>query len=250
MKVITLGTAGGRPSEHRNTSATAIVHDDGSWVLVDCGDGALRQAMRMGLDTAKLRGVCITHKHIDHIGGLTAVLYDLKYSKFKDVWVVAPEDAHAYINAIRATVPGLENVTLHATNAKAEYTLGGFTITTKEMVHTTESWGYKATANGKMVCVCGDNANPGKLAAWVEGADWVSHEATFLDNNTENAAKWGHTTLTDLLAAVEGWNVGIVVITHQGRWVSEAERDSMRAELIRNNIGHIAVANDFDGWTL
>jgi ribonuclease BN (tRNA processing enzyme) len=42
--------------------------------LVDTGDGAVQQLARAGLSLAAVRGVFISHIHIDHTGGLFAVL--------------------------------------------------------------------------------------------------------------------------------------------------------------------------------
>lgn len=250
MRVITLGTAGGRPTKHRNTSATAIVMDDGSWVLVDCGDGTLRSAMRMGLDTANLEGVLITHDHMDHMSGLTALLYDLKYTPNKELRLVAPMGVHSYVNTLLSFMPKGAKVVQKEASERNTFTIGGAFITCKEMVHTTTSFGYKLSADGKQVCVCGDNARPSALRHWVGNVDMVVHEATFIGSDDEGAAKWGHSTFESVMAAVEQWDVGNVIITHQGRWVTEEERDGLRAELVRGGYNHVHIANDFDNWGL
>jgi ribonuclease BN (tRNA processing enzyme) len=71
---ITLGTHGG-PVADRNRSqpANALVVGQ-SVYLVDAGDGAVQQLARSGLSLAAVRAVFISHIHIDHTGGLFAVL--------------------------------------------------------------------------------------------------------------------------------------------------------------------------------
>ena len=71
---ITLGTAGGPvPLVNRAQPAHAIIRGDLA-VLVDCGDGAIGQAMRAGVDFRSVHDIVLSHHHFDHVGGLFACL--------------------------------------------------------------------------------------------------------------------------------------------------------------------------------
>lgn len=71
---ITLGTHGGPISDrNRSQPANALVVGQAVY-LVDAGDGAVQQLARAGLSLAAVRAVFISHIHIDHTGGLFAVL--------------------------------------------------------------------------------------------------------------------------------------------------------------------------------
>jgi len=71
---ITLGTHGGPVSDrNRSQPANALVLGQAVY-LVDAGDGAVQQLARAGLSLAAVRAVFISHIHIDHTGGLFAVL--------------------------------------------------------------------------------------------------------------------------------------------------------------------------------
>ena len=71
---ITLGTHGGPVSDrNRSQPANALVVGQAVY-LVDAGDGAVQQLARTGLSLAAVRAVFISHIHIDHTGGLFAVL--------------------------------------------------------------------------------------------------------------------------------------------------------------------------------
>lgn len=71
---ITLGTAGGPvPKLNRAQPAHAIVRGDLT-ILVDCGDGAMGQLMRAGIDFRNVHHIILSHHHFDHIGGLFACL--------------------------------------------------------------------------------------------------------------------------------------------------------------------------------
>ncbi|MCW4467140.1 MBL fold metallo-hydrolase [Glutamicibacter sp. MNS18] len=99
--VITLGTAGGprwwknQEGEPRFGISTAVVVGD-RWYLVDCGQGAGRQANAAGLKMADLAGVFITHMHSDHTVDLPSMLlfgaFELKDSPRGVIPIVGPGD--------------------------------------------------------------------------------------------------------------------------------------------------------------
>lgn len=71
---VTLGTMGGPvPDGKRSQPANAIVRGDAVY-LVDCGDGTVEQLARAGITLNRVRAVFLSHLHIDHVGGLSAIL--------------------------------------------------------------------------------------------------------------------------------------------------------------------------------
>lgn len=71
---ITLGTAGGPvPKLHRAAPAHAITYGD-RVILIDCGEGAMQQLMRVGIDFRRIDKVILSHHHFDHIGSLFTCL--------------------------------------------------------------------------------------------------------------------------------------------------------------------------------
>ncbi|MFL4475073.1 MBL fold metallo-hydrolase [Paeniglutamicibacter sp. MACA_103] len=99
--VVTLGTAGGPRwwKDHEGTPrfgiATAVVVGE-TWYLVDCGQGAGRQANAAGLSMSNLGGIFITHMHSDHTVDLPSLLlfgaFELKNSPRGPIPVVGPGD--------------------------------------------------------------------------------------------------------------------------------------------------------------
>lgn len=66
-RIVLLGTAGGPPPVVGSAGiATAVLAGDGVY-LVDCGRGALTQFMNAGLDLSKIKGIFVTHLHLDHV---------------------------------------------------------------------------------------------------------------------------------------------------------------------------------------
>ncbi len=65
-RLVLLGTKGGpRVGGKRSNPANAIVVD-GNVYIIDCGMGVTAQAVKAGLDLAKIRDIFISHMHSDH----------------------------------------------------------------------------------------------------------------------------------------------------------------------------------------
>lgn len=70
--VITLGTAGGPvQNPERAQPAHVIMHGEAP-ILVDCGEAAMGQLRRAGIEFCDVHHVFLTHHHFDHIGSLFA----------------------------------------------------------------------------------------------------------------------------------------------------------------------------------
>ncbi|WP_051768043.1 MBL fold metallo-hydrolase [Sphingobium sp. DC-2] len=71
---ITLGTAGGPiPRADAAEPSNLLVAGD-EHILVDTGDGTVNQLARKGIGLGQIRTVFISHHHLDHTGGLAAVI--------------------------------------------------------------------------------------------------------------------------------------------------------------------------------
>lgn len=80
MELTFIGTSAGSPTAERNPSSLALrlFHE---LMLVDCGDGTLRQLMRSELSYGKVTRVLVTHMHGDHVFGLPSVLTAILHSR-------------------------------------------------------------------------------------------------------------------------------------------------------------------------
>lgn len=149
---ITLGTHGGPVSDrNRSQPANALVVGQAVY-LVDAGDGVVQQLARADLSLAAVRAVFISHIHIDHTGGLFAVL-GLRHQMglTNKITVYGPPGIKAMVDGLVAAivpeaesaygVPGEDYVAPQSTvdvvelRDGANLKLDDFTLTVAENTH-------------------------------------------------------------------------------------------------------------------
>ena len=81
MKLYTFGCcAGTEPMENLHHTALAFeVGDTLYWF--DAGESCSRTAHLMGIDLLKIKSIFISHTHMDHIGGLGNLLWNMRKAK-------------------------------------------------------------------------------------------------------------------------------------------------------------------------
>ena len=90
FEVIVLGTSSATPTKYRHPSAH-YVRLEGSYLLLDCGEGAQRQLARYGLRTQRISHVFITHLHGDHYFGLPGLITSMAlFGRTEPLVVVGP----------------------------------------------------------------------------------------------------------------------------------------------------------------
>jgi ribonuclease Z len=73
MQLTFLGTSSMMPTKERNPLAT-LLDFKGEGILFDCGEGTQRQFKIAGKSIARIRRICISHWHGDHVLGLPGLL--------------------------------------------------------------------------------------------------------------------------------------------------------------------------------
>ena len=78
IKVHILGSCSGtEPYEGRHHTSVALETEKGLYWL-DAGECCSYTAYLMGLDLLKTKGIFISHCHMDHVGGLGKLLWDIR----------------------------------------------------------------------------------------------------------------------------------------------------------------------------
>jgi len=101
FRAVILGSGASLPTLQRQTAAVAVQYE-GDVYLFDCGEGTQLQWRRAGLRFGRLRAVCISHLHGDHINGLVGLLQTLSLADRKEpLLLCGPPGIREYWKAIR-----------------------------------------------------------------------------------------------------------------------------------------------------
>jgi len=99
-----LGSGASLPTLQRQTTSVAVQRG-GDLYLLDCGEGTQLQWRRAGLRFSKLRAICISHMHGDHVNGVVGLLQTLALGgREEKMELIGPPGIRGYIDAARTHV--------------------------------------------------------------------------------------------------------------------------------------------------
>jgi ribonuclease BN (tRNA processing enzyme) len=73
-RVITLGTTAGPPPRAHRAQASNLLIVNGSFYVIDAGDGAARRIAKAGINVRDIGTIFLTHLHDDHTAGLGTLM--------------------------------------------------------------------------------------------------------------------------------------------------------------------------------
>lgn len=151
MNALFLGTAGGRPSNHRNVTSIAVILNDSEFILVDCGEATQHQIMKSPLKLSKLKTILITHMHGDHIFGLPGLLCTLGTERIEPLTMYGPPGIKEFVEVslkfarmkYTINIYELDSPPNHVTNIVSDR--HNYVIQSCPVQHTTKCFAYKIT---------------------------------------------------------------------------------------------------------
>jgi ribonuclease BN (tRNA processing enzyme) len=187
VKLHVLGSGTAIPHPRRGASGYALVADDGTACLLECGPGSTRRWPSAGIDFETARIVVTTHHHVDHCCDLPAVLFGRNVPEppvRTPLTLAGPVGHRAHVAAIDAMF-GAWVADRHGVRAVEELSDGDvlsvppFTLEAREVRHSPGALGVRVRCDGATVAFSGDSGPCDALVELCRGADLALLECSY-----------------------------------------------------------------------
>lgn len=187
MDLIVLGSGTTIPHGDRGCAAYALVANDGSVLIVDCGPGASRRFPLYGIDPRRIVGVVNTHHHADHCGDLAILLFlrNVLEPPMTDPWILAGPVGHAdFVRGLEHTfAAGLgdtgEGGAIREMRGADSISIGTFRVAVAEVEHIPGALGVRVSADDSSFCFSGDSGPCDALVSLCRGVDLALLECSY-----------------------------------------------------------------------
>jgi len=240
-----LGTCAAVPTENRDN--VSILFDFGNLTfLVDVGGSPVKKLMCLGCDWMDLSGLVLTHHHPDHIYGIHSLVHclcinpngnPLKIFSYPKAGEIARSLLEIQFSRPLPELP-VSFEYIPADEITTFFDDKALKITAIPADHGIEALSLVFEYD-KMIIVYSSDTRPNlRILDYVNNADIVIHESTFLEEEKQEAKIHGHSTAKEAADFANAMNARILFLCHfklhSGTPVHEFEKEA--AENFRGNI--------------
>lgn len=209
-----------------------ITNEKGA-ILIDTGDGVIRDILSNKINLNQLRGIIFTHGHYDHVGGLHSLLGFLRCIGKKGVLpIFAPKGCveafsikDNFIKCYPDTIPF--EISCKEIRSQEVFQIAGMTIRAYPVVHCGSikgygileqipALGYRISYKGETIAISGDTGICPSLKMLVKGADLAILEAVYEKSEGVSKESLEKVHLSEDLAKEIGKLAKDFILIHKG----------------------------------
>jgi ribonuclease BN (tRNA processing enzyme) len=219
MRLTVVGSGTSQPQPETPASGLLIETAETA-VLVDCGQGIVRQLMGIR-DPRELDAIVIGHMHADHYIDLVSLRYLLPWEGVASAHlpVLLPPGGKARLDALADAISERPTFFDDAFSI-LEYDpthrihVGDMTLGFVAGQHYVPAWGTLITGpDGSRIAISGDTGPSAAFVAAARGADLIVAEATLIDSAFDDPRR-GHLTAEEAIAMADEAGVPRIVLVH------------------------------------
>lgn len=224
-EVTILGCGSAMPTFQNSPSGQVVELCDKSF-LIDCGEGTQITMRRMGVKTARLYNVLISHLHGDHCYGLIGLV-----STFGMMHRTQPLHIYAHADLEKLLRPLLDyhcqdltyEVIFHSINPrKREVIINDRTlmVETIPLKHKVPTCGFLFTEKHrdivprKRYAYCSDTMYNERMVEQLKGVETLYHEATYTEENAHRCRTTTHSTAKQAATIAQKVGAQKLIIGH------------------------------------
>jgi ribonuclease Z len=201
MNVIFMGTSSAAGSVERDNTYLLLQNGENCW-MIDVGGNPLGKLKQKSIPLDHIKGIILTHFHVDHIYGLPSLLWGMWIAKRTEALEIYCSALHEnqlqdILNSYQVSQWPIQfNIRVHAFEWTEESTLlqqEQLTISTFPSLHVGATIGVHVKTGNKVLIYSADS-RPNEWIRKQERIDVLIHEAT-----AARGAMNVHTSLEDLI---------------------------------------------------
>jgi len=251
VEVTLLGT-GAPLAPGRATTGMLVTAPGCEPLLIDtCGGFEIaRQLAATGHALADLRNVIVTHRHLDHAGGIPALfLANLPLT------IYGSDDVQAGLTALLAATypewPPHPAIARPVVAAGERHEIGGFAVEFFAVEHRVPTLAVRVSHNGRTLAFSADSVPCAALIDCARAADLFICDANCAERDgnhwADHARRLMHPTAREATAIATAAGAGALVLTHIGRFADPA---NILAEAQAGFAGPVSVPDDGARYTV